>query len=148
MVGSLPVDSGELPPNSSSGGESFTGTNSCPTGQRRPNSDRCSRSNRSDSLAVMEMVVVRSVEYLGGRVLRVEFTDGVRRDLRFRVGLDGVLASLDDDQFLARATVDPVSETLTWQGGIDRDPLVLRGIENPVGVEVFDLVAESDPLGA
>ena len=96
----------------------------------------------------MGMAVVRSVEFLGGRVLRVEFTDGVRRDLRFRADLAGVLAPLNDETFLAGATVDPVSGTLTWQGGIDLDPLVRRGIEHPVGVEVFDLVAESDPLGA
>ena len=95
----------------------------------------------------MEMVAVLSVEYMGGRVLRVEFTDGVLRDLRFRNRLSGILAPLDDDGFLARAVVDPLLGTLTWAGGIDLDPLVLRGIETPVGVEVFDLVAESDPLG-
>ena len=94
------------------------------------------------------MVVVRSVEYVGGRVLRVEFTDGVRRDLRFRASLGGVLAPLNDEKFLAGATVDPVSGTLIWQGGIDLDPLVLRGIADPVGVEVVDLVVEGDHLGA
>lgn len=70
---------------------------------------------------------VTHVEYLGGRVLRVAFSDGLIRELDFAGSLPGVLAAIDDDTAFATAAVDPVSGTLSWPIGVDVDPDVLHG---------------------
>ncbi len=70
---------------------------------------------------------VKSVEYLGGRVLRLIFTDDTVRELDFEKALPGVLATVNTDEVFPSASVDPVAGTLSWPGGIDLDPDVLRG---------------------
>lgn len=85
---------------------------------------------------------VASVEYLGGRVLRLIFTDDVVRELDFDGALPGFLAVVDDDETFASASVDPVAGTLSWPGGIDLDPDVLRGSEVPADARQPRLVAE------
>jgi hypothetical protein len=92
----------------------------------------------------VDIVTVRRVEYRGNRIIAVEFSDGARRVLRIRDDLRGALSPLNDEGFLSRVDVDPVSGTLTWPGGVDLDPLVLRGMHTPVGNEVFDLVSRVD----
>jgi hypothetical protein len=91
----------------------------------------------------VDIVTVRRAEYRGDRIVAVEFSDGALRELRIRGDLHGALSSLNDEEFLAQVDVDPVSGTLTWPGGIDLDPLVLRGAHTPVGDEVFDPVDRS-----
>jgi Protein of unknown function (DUF2442) len=72
---------------------------------------------------------VTDVEHLGGRVLRVTFTDGLVRELDFAGPLSGVLATVDDDVTFAEAAVDSVAGTVCWPNGIDLDPDVLHGDE-------------------
>ena len=72
---------------------------------------------------------VGSVEHLGGRVLRLTFTDGMVREFDFGGALPGVLAVVDNDEVFPTAAVDPVAGTLAWPVGIDLDPDVLRGSE-------------------
>jgi Protein of unknown function (DUF2442) len=70
---------------------------------------------------------VTTVEHLGGRSLRVTFSDGLVRELDFTNRLPGVLASVDNDASFAEVTIDPVAGTLSWPIGIDLDPDVLHG---------------------
>lgn len=70
---------------------------------------------------------VSDVEHLGGRVLRVTFTDGLVRELDLGGILHGVLSSIDDDEVFASVTVDATAGTVAWPNGIDLDPDVLHG---------------------
>lgn len=70
---------------------------------------------------------VTAVEHLGGRLLRVTFSDGLVREVDFTHALSGVLEVLDNDAHFATATVDAVSGTVCWPSGIDIDPDVLHG---------------------
>ncbi len=74
---------------------------------------------------------VVDVEHLGGRRLRVSFSDGLVRELDFESGLAGVLSTLDDDAVFATVSVDPTAGTVCWPGGIDMDPDVLHGDHEP-----------------
>jgi hypothetical protein len=74
---------------------------------------------------------VATVEPLGGRVLRVTFTDGLVRELDFAGALPGVLGLVDDDEVFSAAAVDEVAGTVTWPVGIDLDPDVLHGDFEP-----------------
>lgn len=73
------------------------------------------------------LVRVTAVHHLGGRLLRVVFSDGLIRELDFTCALIGVLGNLDDDTLFAAATVDATAGTVCWPGGIDLDPDVLHG---------------------
>ncbi len=70
---------------------------------------------------------VTSVEHLGGRVLRVTFSDGLVRELDFADALPGVLATIDDETAFGGVTVDLIAGTVCWPNGIDLDPDVLHG---------------------
>jgi len=72
---------------------------------------------------------VTAVDHLGGRVLRVTFSDGLVREIDFAGALPGVLAAVDDDTIFATAEVDAVARTVSWPSGIDLDPDVLHGDE-------------------
>ncbi len=85
---------------------------------------------------------VASVEYLGGRVLRLVFTDDVVRELDFDGALPGFLAVVDDDEVFPSAAVDPVAGTLSWPIGVDLDPDVLRGTEVSVDARRPRLISE------
>lgn len=74
-----------------------------------------------------KLVRVSDVEHLHSRVLRVTFTDGLVREVDFADALPGVLATIDEDELFAEATVDPVAGTLCWPNGIDLDPDLLHG---------------------
>ena len=73
---------------------------------------------------------VCDVDFLGGRTLRVVFTDGLVRELDFADALPGVLAAIDNSATFAAVAVDGVTGTLCWPCGIDLDPDVLHGSEN------------------
>jgi uncharacterized protein DUF2442 len=75
----------------------------------------------------MALPRVTNVDHLGGRALRVTFSDGLVRELDFAGELPGVLATIDDDEIFAKVTVDSVAGTLCWPNGIDLDPDVLHG---------------------
>lgn len=70
---------------------------------------------------------VTAVEHLGGRVLRVTFSDGLVRELDFAQALPGLLRTIDHDETFAGVTVDAVAGTICWANGIDLDPDVLHG---------------------
>jgi hypothetical protein len=74
---------------------------------------------------------VTDVEHLGGRALRVTFSDGLVRELDFASKLPGVLATIDDDVVFAGASLDTVAGTVCWPNGIDLDPDVLHGDHAP-----------------
>jgi len=85
---------------------------------------------------------VTGVEYLGDRLLRIVFSDGLVRELDFDRALPGVLAAIDDDAAFGRASVDPVAGTVCWPGGIDLDPDVLHGDMESVSPNRVRLVKE------
>ena len=85
---------------------------------------------------------VTGVEYLGDRLLRIVFSDGLVRELDFDDALPGVLATVDDDAAFGRASVDPVAGTVCWPGGIDLDPDVLHGDRESVSPNRFRPVRE------
>jgi len=70
---------------------------------------------------------VTDAEHIDGRVLRIEFTDGLVRELDFTGVLAGYLASIDDDAVFSSVAVDSMTGTICWPTGIDLDPDVLRG---------------------
>ncbi len=74
---------------------------------------------------------VVAVEYLGGRILKLTFSNHRVRELDFANTLNGVLQQIDDDAIFPQVAVDPVSKTLTWPNGIDLDPDVLSGKHEP-----------------
>ena len=73
------------------------------------------------------------VEHTGDRCLAVTFTDGLVRELDLTDLLTGFLDAIDDDTVFSLVTVDPISRTLSWPGGIDLDPDVLYGAQRPAG---------------
>lgn len=83
--------------------------------------------SRTDDRPMSRPARVTSVEHLGGRVLRLVFTDGLVRELDLADALPGVLVAVDDDEVFATADVDPVAGTLAWPSGADLDPDVLHG---------------------
>ena len=76
---------------------------------------------------------VSAVEHLGGRTLRVTFSDGLVRELDFTGELPGALAAIDDDVVFATVEVDPVARTVSWLDRVDLDPDVLHGDNEAAG---------------
>ena len=72
---------------------------------------------------------VAAVDHLGARILRVEFTDAVVREIDFAGALPGILATIDEDDVFSTVSVDQTAGTASWPNGVDLDPDVLRGIE-------------------
>lgn len=70
-----------------------------------------------------------AVEHLGARLLRVEFSAGVVRELDFAAELSGFLAMIDDDEVFPTVALDQVAGTVSRANGVDLDPDVLRGLE-------------------
>ena len=85
---------------------------------------------------------VTKVDYLGGRVLRLVFSDGLVRELDFAGSLPGMLATVDEDSVFATASVDPVAGTVSWPTGVDLDPDVLHGDYESAGAVDPRLVSE------
>jgi hypothetical protein len=78
--------------------------------------------------------VVRAVEPLPGCWLRLTFADGAVHeiDLTSVLDLGGVFAPIRNDRSLfAAVAVDPEFGTIVWPGGVDLDPDVLRGDQQP-----------------
>lgn len=85
---------------------------------------------------------VTAVEYLGARLLRITFSDGLVRELDFADALPGVLATIDDDEVFAGVAVDAVAGTISWSSGIDLDPDVLHGDDASASVIQPQVVRE------
>ncbi|HWL41898.1 MAG TPA: DUF2442 domain-containing protein [Ilumatobacter sp.] len=85
---------------------------------------------------------VIEASWLGGRVVRVVFADGLVRELDFAGALPGILESIDTDEAFAAVGVDQLAGTVAWPGGIDLDPDVLRGDAQPVSTVKPLLVRE------
>ena len=69
------------------------------------------------------MIHVTGVEYRGGHVLRVRFSDGATGDVDLHSHLEGpVLAPLLDRARFATAYVDEELGTVVWPGGADVAP--------------------------
>jgi len=63
----------------------------------------------------------------------VRFDDGLSRDLDFAGTLDGVLANIDNDESFGRVSVDEVSGTISWPGGLDLDTEGAVASSQPIG---------------
>lgn len=63
--------------------------------------------------------------------MAVTFTDGLVGELDLAELLTGFLEAIDDDAVFTQVTVDPISRTLSWPGGIDLDPDALYGTYRP-----------------
>jgi len=73
----------------------------------------------------------------------VTFTDGVTREPEFHNDWNGYLEPLNEGDFIAKVSVDPIAQTLCWPKDIDLDPEVLHGDREPVTGAYFTVVSES-----
>lgn len=77
---------------------------------------------------------VVAVEPLGEYKLRVTFDDGLVRELDYEGRLRGhMFEPLKDPEYFARVYVDDETGTIAWPHGLDLDPVVLHGDEEPIG---------------
>jgi hypothetical protein len=77
---------------------------------------------------------VVDVEHLGEHRLRLTFSDRLVRELDFSDavhGRRGVFEPLADPGFFSQVAVDPVAGTIAWPNGVDLDPDVLHGDNEP-----------------
>jgi hypothetical protein len=71
---------------------------------------------------------VRSVESLDGYVLRIEFDDGMTREVDLEANLWGPLFEpLRDPLVFRQVRVDEELGTVVWPNGADLDPDVVHG---------------------
>lgn len=78
------------------------------------------------------MLRVTAVTPLEPYNLRVEFNDGVVRDLDCTFLLRGTLGeSLRDPEYFRRVRVDEESRTIVWPNGLDPAPELLHGDYEP-----------------
>jgi hypothetical protein len=75
------------------------------------------------------MVHVTAVTVLGHYRLRLEFSDGLVRevDLGYLRDRGPIFEPLRDPEFFAQVAVDAEAHTVVWPNGADLDPLVLHG---------------------
>lgn len=79
------------------------------------------------------MTLVTSVTPLEGHRLRVEFADGLVREVNLADRLRGpMFEPLRDERYFRRVFVDPDTRTVAWPNGLDLDPDVLHGDAVPV----------------
>ena len=79
--------------------------------------------------------------------MRLLFSDGVVRDVRFRPGTQrGTLVQpLDDPAYFALVRVDPESGTVAWPNGLDLAPEVLHGDYPPNDSLGFEDITARQP---
>jgi hypothetical protein len=98
------------------------------TGFSPKHRQRCQALRLSSSLSAMDALVrVTDVEHIGGRQLRVVFSDGLVREIDFAGSLPGILSTIDNDEAFRDVSVDGIAGTVCWSNGIDLDPDVLHG---------------------
>lgn len=88
-------------------------------------------------------VRMNKAKCLGEHQLSLEFSDGVIREIEIHRGLGGVFGDLDDEELFSQVSVDPMTGTLAWPGGLDLDPDVLYGVEESTTGSFFTLLSES-----
>ena len=88
-------------------------------------------------------VRINRAKCLGEHQLSLEFSDGVIREIEIHRGLGGVFGGLDDEELFSQVSVDPMTGTLAWPGGLDLDPDVLYGVEESATGSFFTLLSES-----
>jgi Protein of unknown function (DUF2442) len=78
------------------------------------------------------MLRVTDVKPLEGHRLRVEFNDGVVRDVDCSFLLHGTLGEpLRDPEYFRQARVDEEARTVVWPNGLDPAPELLHGDSEP-----------------
>ena len=76
-------------------------------------------------LHILEVEVIRDF------ILRIEFNDGTMKAVDAKPLLTGpVFEPLNDPQFFARVTIDPVAQTVVWPNGADLAPEALYELES------------------
>lgn len=94
-------------------------------------------------MSAMEVLVrVTEVKHLGARLLRVVFADGLVREIDFAGALPGILSTIDNDTAFSQVTVDATAGTVCWSNGIDLDPDVLHGDQEPASGHAPTVVRE------
>lgn len=85
------------------------------------------------------MLRVIAVTPLDGYRLRVEFNDGVVRDVDCSFLLHGTLGEpLIDPDYFRRVRVDEESRTIVWPNGLDPAPELLHGDYEPASTSAGD----------
>ena len=87
-----------------------------------------------------------SVVCKGGRRLEVAFADGLACELDFHTDWSGYLEPLNQNNFLAQVSVNPIAQTLCWPNNIDLDPEVLHGKREPATGAYFTVIDEFQVL--
>ena len=88
-------------------------------------------------------VRIDKAKCLGEHQLSLEFSDGVIREIEIHRGLGGVFSGLDNEELFSQVSVDPMTGTLVWPGGLILDPDVLYGVEESAARCFFTLLSES-----
>ena len=114
----------------------FTPQSSNATGSSHRPLSRWSRSTRCPSIC--SMLRVTAVTPLKPPVLRLEFSDGVVREIDCAFLLHGTLGEpLKDPDYFRQVRVDSELRTIVWPNGLDPAPELLHG-----DVEPADAVAQ------
>ena len=79
---------------------------------------------------------VVAAEPVGELRLRLEFDDGITREIDFSAELSQqvgpMFEPLRDPEFFSRVRVDEELGTIVWPNGADMDPVVLHGDHEPL----------------
>lgn len=106
-------------------GRRYTRPNRPKTGSSLRRSSPWSRSTRS--LSISTMLRVTHVEPLNDFRLRLEFSDGVIREIDCRFLTHGTLGEpLRDPDYFRQVRVDKESRTIIWPNGLDPSPELLH----------------------
>jgi len=71
-------------------------------------------------------------QVLGDLRMRLTFADGLVRELDLDPALrGGILDQVREQELFDQVTVDSLSGTITWPNGVDLDPDVLHGDDEP-----------------
>lgn len=77
-----------------------------------------------------EILRVTSAEWAGGHRLSLRFSDGTSKVVDVRPLLtDPVFEPLQEENYFARGTLDPVCGTVVWPNGADFAPEALKSLE-------------------
>ena len=72
---------------------------------------------------------IRSAEVCGPHALRLEFSDGERREVDLLPILDGpIFGPLRAPEYFALVSLDPTCGTVVWPNGADFAPEALHGL--------------------
>ncbi|HQV69491.1 MAG: DUF2442 domain-containing protein [Anaerolineae bacterium] len=87
------------------------------------------------------MVYVRSVKHLDGFRVKLEFSDGTRKEVNLEPFLRGPIFEpmRASQEVFRRVRVDEEIGTIAWDNGADIDPEVLRGLHTPAWMSEVDM---------